>query len=102
VSYEQFLRLLATCSYRRWARSDSRQHVQWQHERRPVPRPADAARKIRLRDLPPRGAWHSGIAITSETYLHLLDDLKRDKSDRLDAYLDGVFDHPPAADSEAS
>jgi hypothetical protein len=34
--------------------------------------------------------------------VHLLDDLKRDKSDRLDAYLDGVFDHPPAGDSEAS
>ena len=40
---------------------------------------------------------HSGIAITSQTYVHLLDDLKRDKSDRLDAYLDGVFDVPPAS-----
>jgi integrase len=45
---------------------------------------------------------HSGIAITSQTYVHLLDDLKRDKSDRLDAYLDGVFDVPPASGSEAS
>jgi integrase len=45
---------------------------------------------------------HSGIAITSQTYVHLLDDLKRDKSDRLDAYLDGVFDKPPASGSEAS
>jgi integrase len=45
---------------------------------------------------------HSGIAITAQTYVHLLDDLKRDKSDRLDAYLDGVFDAPPTAGSKAS
>lgn len=45
---------------------------------------------------------HSGIAITSQTYVHLLDDLKRDKSDRLDAYLDGVFRAKPASGSEAS
>lgn len=45
---------------------------------------------------------HSGIAITSQTYVHLLDDLKRDKSDRLDAYLDGVFGAPPTAGSGTS
>jgi hypothetical protein len=32
---------------------------------------------------------HSSIAIRSQTYVHLLDDLKHDKSDRLDAYLNG-------------
>jgi integrase len=45
---------------------------------------------------------HSGIAITSQTYVHLLDDLKRDKSDRLDAYLDGVFVPATAIGTEAS
>ena len=30
---------------------------------------------------------HAGIAITAKTYVHLLDEQKRDKSERLDAYL---------------
>jgi hypothetical protein len=44
----------------------------------------------------------SGIAITSQTYVHLLEDSKREKSDPLDAYLDGVFEKPPEASLEAS
>ena len=45
---------------------------------------------------------HSGIAITSQTYVHLLDDLKRDKSDRMDAFLASVFGVAPASDTEVS
>jgi integrase len=33
---------------------------------------------------------HSGIGITSAIYCHLLDDQKREKAERLDAYLDRI------------
>lgn len=45
---------------------------------------------------------HSGIAVTSAVYFHLLDDLTREKSERLDTYIGGAFQLGAPSDSEAS
>lgn len=41
---------------------------------------------------------HSSITITDKTYVHLLDDLKRDKAERIDTYLDTAV--RPADDAD--